>query len=115
MAGSSRLDPVRDALLWRDGDPAFPISIADGFWSRLRGIGGARPGTGLLLAGKSIHTFSVGFPLSVSALDRMGRVRETRVVPRARVAHFPGASFLLELPPSLEAPAPGSKLELTHV
>lgn len=58
------------------------VEIADGFWSRLRGLQFRpmlTPGTGLLLIPcQSIHTFFMRFPIDVVTLDQDARVLEIR-------------------------------------
>jgi uncharacterized membrane protein (UPF0127 family) len=63
------------------------VEIADGFWSRLRGLqfrGSLPPGTGVLLVPcSSIHTFFVRFRIDLLMLDAEMRVvgRRCNVAP----------------------------------
>jgi hypothetical protein len=82
--------------------PRLAIRLADGFFSRLRGLLFApalQPGHGLLLVPcASVHTAFMTYPIDVVFLDRAGKIR--RIVPRLapwRTAAFPGAYQTLEL------------------
>ncbi len=77
--------------------------VADGFWSRGRGLMGRRTlpqGEGLWLAPcGSIHTCFMRFPIDVIFVDREGRV--TRICAHLRPWRFasggPGACAVLEV------------------
>jgi len=82
--------------------PRLAIRLADGFFSRLRGLLFApalQPGHGLLLVPcASVHTAFMAYAIDVVFLDRAGRIRG--IVPRLkpwRAAAFPGAYQTLEL------------------
>lgn len=82
--------------------PGLAIRLADGFFSRLRGLLFApplQPGHGLLLVPcAAVHTAFMTYPIDVVFLDRAGRIR--RIVPQLkpwRTAAFPGAYQTLEL------------------
>jgi uncharacterized membrane protein (UPF0127 family) len=80
------------------------VGVADGWWSRLRGLLG-RPspteGEGLLLLPcRSVHMFGMRYPLDVGFLDRAGSVMaayHTRP-PGARSGWHRRAHAALELP-----------------
>lgn len=82
--------------------PRLAIRLADGFFSRLRGLLFApalQPGQGLLIRPcAAVHTAFMTYPIDVVFLDRAGKIR--RIVPRLvpwRTAAFPGAYQTLEL------------------
>jgi tetratricopeptide (TPR) repeat protein/uncharacterized membrane protein (UPF0127 family) len=80
------------------------LEIADGFWSRFKGVMGRRDfdsGHGVLLVPcQSIHTFGVRFPLDLVFLDRRGRIVDVNrnIGPRRIVWPVRGAHAVLELP-----------------
>jgi uncharacterized protein len=79
------------------------LLIADGFWSRFRGLQFRRelpPGEGLLLAPcSSIHTMWMRFAIDVAMLDRTGRTLAVRKAVRPwRLAFAPrGTHAVLEV------------------
>lgn len=82
--------------------PRLAIRLADGFFSRLRGLLFApalQPGQSLLIRPcAAVHTAFMTYPIDVVFLDRAGKIR--RIVPRLkpwRAAAFPGAYQTLEL------------------
>ncbi len=87
------------------------VELADGVWSRFRGLMLRRPlepGCGLLLRpSSSIHTFFMRFPIDVVYLDRAGKV--VKVVadmkPWRVSAGGRGARQVLELPSGSAAQA----------
>lgn len=88
----------RDAVLGRR------IAVADGWWSRLRGMLG-RPepeaGEGLLLVPCSgVHMFGMSYPLDVLLLDEDRRVVACypELEPWKRSAFHSDARYALELP-----------------
>jgi uncharacterized membrane protein (UPF0127 family) len=80
------------------------IGVADGWWSRSRGLLGRDAlgaGEGLLLTPcRSIHMYGMRFPLDVAFLDRQGTVVETYVnlAPGRRTRWHLAARHALELP-----------------
>jgi uncharacterized membrane protein (UPF0127 family) len=79
------------------------IGVADGWWSRARGLlGGAPPaGEGILLSPcRAVHTFGMRCPLDVLFLDRGGRVVASYQALRAwRWTRFHrDAEYALEVP-----------------
>ncbi|NPV90013.1 MAG: DUF192 domain-containing protein [Firmicutes bacterium] len=80
------------------------VSVADGFWTRLKGLLGRRElesGEGLLLIPcASVHTMGMKFSIDVVFVSVAGRV--LRVVPRLAPgkigASVRGARYVLELP-----------------
>ena len=93
----------------RDAELGTRIGVADGWWSRSRGLLG-RPaldtGEGLLLTPcRSIHMFGMRFPLDVAFLDRDGTVVETYVglAPGRRTRWHRTARHALELPAGILA------------
>ena len=81
------------------------IGVADGWWSRLRGLlGRPAPAEGeglLLLPCRSVHTFGMRYPLDVAFLDRAGSVIAAyhALPPGARSRWHRFAYAALELPP----------------
>lgn len=82
--------------------PRLAIRLADGFFSRLRGLLFApalQPGQGLLIRPcAAVHTAFMTYPIDVVFLDRAWKIR--RIVPCLlpwRAAAFPGAYQTLEL------------------
>ena len=88
----------------RDADLGTSVGLADGWWSRGRGLLGRRSlaaGEGLLLTPcRSIHMFGMRFPLDVAFLDREGTVVETYpgLAPGRRTRWHRTARHVLELP-----------------
>jgi hypothetical protein len=80
------------------------VEVADGFWTRLRGLlgrGGLEPGGGLLLTPcKGVHMMGMRFPLDVLLLDEgrrvVGAYRE--LAPGKRTKLHREARHALELP-----------------
>lgn len=78
--------------------------VADGWWSRLRGLLGSGPlaaGEGLLLVPcRAVHMTGMRFSLDVAFLDRGGRVVALypRLAPGARTHWHRQAHLALELP-----------------
>lgn len=80
------------------------VWLADGYWTRLRGLLGRPPlgeGEGLLIApSRGVHMYGMKYPLDVVLLDRGGKVvalyRELAPGRRTRVHR--DARFALELP-----------------
>lgn len=82
--------------------PRLAIRLADGFFSRLRGLLFApalQSGQGLLIRPcGAVHTMLMGYAIDVVFLDRVGRIR--RIVPHLkpwRTARHTGAYQALEL------------------
>jgi uncharacterized protein len=88
----------------RDAELGTRIGVADGWWSRSRGLlgrDGLAPGEGLLLTPcRSIHMYGMRFPLDVAFLDREGTVVETYadLAPGRRTGWHRTARHALELP-----------------
>lgn len=80
------------------------VRLADGWWSRLRGLLGRpapRPGEGLLLSPcTAVHMYGMKYPLDVLFLDRAGRVLclYPELRPGERTARHRNARHALELP-----------------
>lgn len=82
--------------------PGLAIRLADGFFSRLRGllfVPALHPGQGLLIRPcAAVHTAFMAYAIDVVFLDRAGCIQ--KIVPRLkpwRTAAFPGAYQTLEL------------------
>lgn len=94
------------------------LELADGFWSRARGLQFRAPlpaGAGLLLVPcPSVHTCFVRGALDIVLLDRGGRVLAVRqaVKPWRIVAPVRGTYAVLELPAHGANVAPGDVLRL---
>jgi uncharacterized protein len=95
---------VRVRNVDRDAELGTRIGVADGWWSRSRGLLGRdalAPGEGLLLTPcRSIHMYGMRFPLDVAFLDREGTVVETYadLAPGRRTGWHRTARHALELP-----------------
>ena len=85
------------------------VRLADGWWSRLRGLLGRGPldtGEGLLLAPcRSVHMFGMRYPLDVAFLDGTGAVVAIyhRLAPGARSRWHRRAALALEVPAGILA------------
>ena len=106
----------------RDAELGTRIGVADGWWSRSRGLLGRdalAPGEGLLLTPcRSIHMYGMRFPLDVAFLDREGTVVETYadLAPGRRTRWHRTARHALELPAGTLAATrtgPGDRLAWT--
>lgn len=79
------------------------VDVADGWWTRLRGLIGRGPppqdGGMLLLRCPAVHTFGLGFPIDVVMLGDDGVVTALYpdLAPRSRTDWLPGARHALEL------------------
>ena len=80
------------------------IRVADGWWSRLRGLLG-RPepdaGEGLLIdPSRGVHMFGMRYPLDVLLVDEERRVLTVHesLEPWSRTRYHPDARYALELP-----------------
>ena len=85
-------------------------SRATSFRDRLLGVKSRLSQDSLILRTWTIHTFGLRSPLGVVALDADLRVLASRLVPPGRVAFFPGARFVLELPSDRPLPPPGTQV-----
>lgn len=96
------------------------LEVADGYWSRLRGLqfrAPLRPGLGLLLVPcNSVHTLFMRSALDIVMLDREGRVLAVRsaVKPWRLVPPVRGCYAVLELPAGSANVAVGDVLVLVH-
>jgi uncharacterized protein len=95
---------VRVDNLDRDVVLGDQVGVADGWWSRCRGLLGRRElpaGHGLLLSPcGAIHMLGMAFPVDVAFLDRRRIVLALRhaLRPGLRAATQRGAAYALELP-----------------
>lgn len=80
------------------------VTVADGHWSRLRGLLGRSDlpaGEGLLLSPcRAIHMYGMRFPIDVAFLDHEGRVVATYdgIAPGNRSRTHKDARYALEVP-----------------
>lgn len=80
------------------------VAVADGWWSRLRGLLGRPPleeGEGLLIVpSKGVHMYGMKYAIDVLMLDRERRVVAALpgLRPGARTPMFRRARYALELP-----------------
>ena len=94
------------------------LEVADGFWSRFRGLQRRRElpvGAGLLLVPcPSVHTCFMRFAIDVLLLDRSGAVLAVRqaVRPWRVVLSVPGTYAILEVPGGTATVGPSTKLRL---
>jgi len=89
--------------LERQVEIAGKVMIADGFFSRLKGLLGREgllPGEGLwIIPCNSVHTFGMRFPIDVVFLDRDGKVLDWREnMGAGRMARVGRAHSVIELP-----------------
>lgn len=88
----------------RDAELGDRIAVADGWWSRLRGLLGRpplEPGEGLLIApSKGVHMYGMRYAIDVLLLDRERRVLATYpgLAPGRRTPLHRRARYALELP-----------------
>lgn len=93
------------ANVTRDRTLGDRIGVADGWWTRLRGLLGRpalQPGEGLLLVpSRAVHMYGMKHSLDVAFLDREGRVVAlyTELAPGRRTRWHAEAVRALELPP----------------
>ncbi|MCI0543947.1 MAG: hypothetical protein L0Z49_05810 [Actinobacteria bacterium] len=89
------------------------VTVARGFWQRLRGIRGRSGADSILIATRSVHGFGVGRPILAVGLDSGLRVVVIRDLPPGRIVWSRGVRWWLELPADAEPPAVGRVLEVT--
>jgi uncharacterized protein len=95
---------VRAVLVSSDKELAARITVADTFFSRLKGLLGASSlprGEGLwIIPCKAVHTFGMRFPIDLLFLDREQRVVSliSCLVPNRITAFYRSAVSVLELP-----------------
>ncbi|MFQ5890174.1 MAG: DUF192 domain-containing protein [Gemmatimonadota bacterium] len=91
----------------RDASLGAQIAVADGWWTRLRGLLGRpplEPGQGMLLSPcHSVHMYGMRQSLDVAFLDRAGRVvaMYPDLPPGRRTRWHSDAHQALELPPGM--------------
>jgi uncharacterized protein len=119
---AARAGALRAENVTRGRTLATRVAVADGPWSRLRGLIGRSPlaaGEALLITPCSgIHTFFMGFPIDVLFLDAGGLVvAALGPLPPWRLTRiYPAAAVALELPPGTLAAsgtADGDCIEFT--
>lgn len=98
---------MREVTLRSPGWPGATVSVAATFTDRLLGIRAASA-HGVLLRTRSVHTLGLGRAISLIATDERGIVIEARELRPNRIAVFPGASIVIELPAASTLPAVGS-------
>lgn len=98
------MSPIRITNQTRGSLIGERVRLADGWWSRLRGMLG-RPepeaGGGLLLVPcRGVHMFGMRYPLDVLLLDETGRVLAVHesLEPWSRTDYHGEARYGLELP-----------------
>jgi uncharacterized membrane protein (UPF0127 family) len=105
---------VRAVVVASGKELAARITVADTFFSRLKGLLGTNSmprGEGLwLVPCKAVHTFGMRFPIDLLFLDREQRVVSSVscLVPNRISAFYGSAASVLELPAgSLDGVSPG--------
>lgn len=93
-----------------DGWCSGPVFEADRFLERWRGLRPAALGRSMLLRGDSVHGFGMRHELVVAALDRDLEVIGVGLLRPRRLVWFPGAIWMLEMPPTTKPPLVGSRL-----
>lgn len=74
-----------------------PIPLARGFLKRLRGLGpDPTVGSTLMLRTRSVHTFGLRTPISITAIDKTGRVIDAQIVHPNRLYLNRRARWVLE-------------------
>ena len=96
--------PVRILTTERDSCLGDRIRVADGYWSRLRGLLGRKgleQGEGLLIVpSRGIHMWGMRFPLDVLLLDEERRVKALHpgIAPGEATGFVKGVRYALEVP-----------------
>lgn len=103
-----------DTISVGSGDWCVEAQYASSFRQRLTGLRGAVDDR-LLIRGSSVHTFGLGEPIDVVAIDERMRVTATVRVPPNRITFIPGARVILELPAGDPVPRHGDLMTFTHV
>lgn len=91
------------------------VSLAESFFERFAGIRHKHVSQGVMLPGTMFHTMGLSGPLEMLAIDRGGRVIETRTVQRNRFVTFRGAAHVVELPGGSRMPQEGEMVEMHGV
>ena len=91
------------------GGQVWDTEVAAGFRGRFAGLMG-RPPRALLLATNRAHGFWLRAPIRLVGANRHGEVIAVRILARRRLAHIPGADWILELPLDALCPVPGDLL-----
>jgi len=91
---------------WASG----PVWIAHTFFERLTGLRFSSDGYGMLIGGRSVHSFGLREPLLVIGLGQGRTVIGHRILTPHRVVWIPRAREMLELPLSVLPPLQGAVL-----
>ena len=91
---------------WQSG----PVLIATSFRQRWKGLKPRANGNGMLIPGRSVHSWGMKDPLLIIGLDAQRCVVGFRALLPRRFACMPGASHILELPAEHMPPPHGSVL-----
>ncbi|GEM_PF-2727290 len=87
--------------------------VAGNFADRLFGTFHMPPGSALVLRSRSVHSFGQRAAMDIVGLDGAMRVLATRRLEPNRVALFPSARMIVELPAGSPLPALDDRVEMT--
>lgn len=90
------------------------MGLAESFCDRLLGIKSPSAAAGLVIEARSIHTMGLRRTLTVFAVDQEGVVLDVRLVPPNRIAFFPAAHLIIELPSGQVPAHAGSRVEVKN-
>lgn len=88
------------------------LVLAESFLERLRGVNLPEAGRGVVIQRSGVHTMGLSHAIETVAIDAQGRVAHVRTLPPNRFAWFPGARYVVELPPGTAVPDVGSLVEV---
>lgn len=86
--------------------------MAESFVDRLVGVKSTLSEEVLLIRTRSVHTFGLGRALRLVAIDNRMSVVGHRVLKPNRMAYFPKAKFVMELPDGSAVPGVGSRVRI---
>lgn len=93
---------------------AHDVGRARTFRDRWRGLKRTGRHRALLIPTWSVQGFGLRSPVLTVGISTSMRVTSVRLLRPGRILYFPGARFVVELPPDAEAPRIGSVVEIRH-